>query len=269
MSKLKEEKIAAFMGDHPWADRLTVFDTVESTNDLAKQLAFAGAPEGTAVIAEAQTRGRGRMGRSFCSPAGQGIYLSVILRPGVKPTELMHLTAAAAEAMAEAVEAQTGLSCGVKWVNDLICGGKKLAGILTELSVKPDGLTDYIVIGVGVNCCQSSEDFPPEIAELATSVAAQTGSIPDRNALCASMLEAFSRLSETLLSEKAAWMARYRSRCVTLGKPVQVLHPSGTREAFALDIDENGALEVKYPDGTRAFVSSGEVSVRGLYGYIS
>lgn len=270
ITMLSAEMIAAFLGDHPWRDRLAVFDTLGSTNDLAKQLASAGAPEGTAVVAEAQTKGRGRMGRSFSSPAGQGIYLSVILRPEVKPTELMHLTAAAAETIAEAVQAQTGLICGVKWVNDLICGGKKLAGILTELSVAPEsGLTNYIVVGVGLNCCQRLEDFPPELQALATSVAVQSGSLPDRNALCAAMIAALSRLSGTLLSEKRAWMERYRARCVTLGKQVQVLHPGGTREAIALDVDENAALEVEYPDGTRAFVSSGEVSVRGLYGYIS
>ena len=266
---LSAVEIQTHLGAHPWAESIVVVDSVDSTNNLAKQLASAGAPEGTCVLAETQTGGRGRLGRSFASPGGMGVYLSVILRPDVKPEALMHLSACVAEAGAEAVEAQTGLPVGIKWVNDLVAGGKKLSGILTELSVELEsGRVQYAVVGIGINCCQRESDFPPALADIATSVAMQTGSAPDRNALAAELIRAISRLSKELITRRAEWMERYRARCVTLGKPVQVLWPSGAREAFAVGLNDYAALEVEYPDGTRATVSSGEVSVRGMYGYI-
>ena len=267
--RLSEEEIQNHLGGHPWQDRVIVLDSVDSTNSFAKQLAASGAPEGTAVLARSQQKGRGRLGRSFSSPSDVGIYLSVILRPDAKPEQLLHLTAAAAEAAAEAIEAQTGLNTGIKWVNDLTAGGKKLAGILTELSVELEsGRSEYIVVGIGVNCCQSPEDFPPELTEIATSVYEQTGRLPDRNALAAEMLLALSRLSETLLTEKEDWMRRYAARCITVGRQVRVISPRETREGTALGLDANGALQVAYSDGTQVWVSSGEVSVRGLYGYL-
>lgn len=267
--RLSEAEIKNHLGMHPWKDSVIVLDSVDSTNNFAKQLAAANAPEGTAVLARVQESGRGRLGRSFSSPADMGIYLSLILRPDAKPEQLLHLTAAAAEAAAEAIEQQTGLHTGIKWVNDLTVGGKKLAGILTELSVELEsGRAEYIVVGIGVNCCQTKENFPPELREIATSIYMQTGKLPDCNALAAEILRALSRLSETLLTEKETWMECYAARCVTLGKQVRVLGPQGAKEATALALDSNGALQVEYPDGTRAWVNSGEVSVRGLYGYL-
>ena len=267
--RLSAHEIQNHLEGHPWAQTVTALDSVDSTNNAAKQLAAAGAPAGTCILAEQQTGGRGRMGRSFASPPGMGIYLSVILRPDAKPEQLMHLSACAAEAFAEAIESETGLAVGVKWVNDLIAGGKKLCGILTELSVEMEsGRAEYAVIGIGVNCCQRAQDFPPELAEIAASVAMQTGNAPDRNALAAALIRAASDLSETLISGHADWIARYRARCVTLGKPVRVLWPDGAREAVAVGLSDTAALQVEYPDGSRAWVSSGEVSVRGLYGYI-
>ena len=266
---LSAVEIRSRLGDHPWSDSIVVADSVDSTNNLAKQLASSGAPEGTCVLAETQTGGRGRLGRSFASPGGMGVYLSVVLRPEAPPAELMHLSACVAEAGAEAVEAQTGLHAGIKWVNDLVAGGKKLSGILTELSVELEtGLVQYAVVGIGVNCCQRASDFPPEIAGIATSIAMQTGTDPDRNALAAELIRAIARLRAELLTGRAAWMARYRERCVTLGRDVRVLWPDGAREAVAVGLNDSAALEVEYPDGTRALVSSGEVSVRGMYGYI-
>ena len=266
---LSAVEIQNHLGDHPWAGCVTVVDSVDSTNNLAKQLAGAGAPEGTCVLAECQTGGRGRRGRSFASPGGMGVYLSIILRPDVRPDALMHLSACVAEAGAEAVEEQTGLHAGIKWVNDLVAGGKKLSGILTELSVELEsGRTQYAVVGIGINCCQRESDFPPEIADIATSIAIQTGNEPDRNALAAALIRAISRLSGELIEGRSSWMERYRARCITLGKPVKVLWPDGAREAFAVGLNDYAALEVEYADGTRATVSSGEVSVRGMYGYL-
>ncbi len=267
--QMSAHEIQTRMGGHPWSDCITVVDCVDSTNNLAKQLASAGAPEGTCVLAERQTGGRGRRGRSFDSPSGMGVYLSVILRPDATPGELMHLSACVAQAAAEAVETTTGLHAGIKWVNDLVAGNKKLSGILTELSLELEsGRVQYAVVGIGVNCCQRASDFPPELSDIATSIAMETGAEPDRNALAAALIRALSRLSAELLTRRADWMARYRDRCVTLGKRVRVLWPDGARDAVALGLNDYAALEVEYDDGSRATVSSGEVSVRGLYGYL-
>lgn len=266
---LTAQEIKYFLNNHSWSDNIIVLDSIDSTNNYAKKLAAAGAPEGTAVIAENQTKGRGRLGRSFISFNGKGIYLSIILRPKVQPTSVFHLTASVAEAVAEAIEKQTGLECGIKWVNDLVVGKRKLAGILTELSVEAEsGMINYIVIGIGINCLQNRDDFPCEIANFATSISSETGNYLDRNELVASILMNISDMSKSFITKRSEWMNRYKSRCITIGQHVKVLKNNGSRDAIALGIDDNAALEVEYPDGSRECIATGEVSVRGLYGYI-
>lgn len=251
----------------PWLDTLRLYDTLESTNTLAKELAKAGAPQGTVVIADRQTGGRGRMGRQFHSPAGQGIYLSVILRPECRAEQLMHLTCAVAVAMCDAVEKAAGVRPQVKWINDLILAGRKVGGILTELSL--DGaMVDFAVVGIGINCNQQAEDFPAELQDIAGSLAMATGEPIDREALTAAMIDSLYTLNTTLLSAKDGYMARYRADCNTLGREVAVHSAAGTYEALAEDVDGDGSLCVRLSDGSLRAVSSGEVSVRGLYGYI-
>ena len=265
---MKQENILSNLSAAcPWKDTLRLYDTLESTNTLAKELAKSGAPQGTVVIADRQTGGRGRMGRQFHSPAGQGIYLSVILRPGCRAEQLMHLTCAVAVAMCNAVEKAAGLRPQVKWINDLILGGRKVGGILTELSL--DGaMVDFAVVGIGINCNQQAEDFPAELREIAGSLTMAVGKSIDREALVAAMIDALYTLSTSLLSAKYAYMARYRADCITLGREVAVHSAAGTYSAVAEDVDDDGSLCVHLPDGTVRTVSSGEVSVRGLYGYI-
>ena len=253
----------------PWQDSLLWFDSIDSTNTRAKELAAQGAPHGTVLIADHQTGGRGRLGRSFHSPAGSGIYMSVILRPGCTPTELMHLTCAAAVAMCDAVEAACSIRPGIKWTNDLVVGKRKIAGILTELGISSSGKLDYAVIGIGINCCQSLSDFPEEIRSIAGSLHSVSGLEIDRAKVAAAMTDALYRMEQTLLTEKAALMNRYRADCVTLGQCVSVVKSDGNvRHGTALDIDSDGALIVRFDDGTLESVSSGEVSVRGMYGYV-
>lgn len=253
----------------PWQDSVLYFNSIDSTNTRAKELAAQGAPHGTVLIADHQTGGRGRLGRTFLSPAGTGVYLSVILRPNCAPTELMHLTCAAAVAMCDAVEHAAGFRPGIKWTNDLVYGGKKLAGILTELGISPRGMVDYAVIGIGINCCQREADFPAEIRSIAGSLSMFTQTKVDRSRVAAAMVEALYQMSEILLREKRCIMDRYRSSCITLGCDVSIVKADDSvRHALAMDIDEEGALIVQLPDGTTEVVSSGEVSVRGMYGYI-
>lgn len=260
------EILAALPAEHPWRERVQVLDCVESTNTLAKALAAQGAPAGTVLIADRQTGGRGRLGRSFVSPAGVGIYLSVILRPQVKPEKLLHLTAMAAEYLSRAVGKTCGVQPGIKWTNDLVLNRKKIGGILTELSVEAEsGLVQYVVLGIGVNCNQDS--FPAELGDIATSLALQTGAQTDRNRLSAAMIQALSELSEHLLDDPQ-WLARYEKICVTLGQEVKLVRADEVRYAFAEGLDPAAALLVRYPDGSREAIACGEVSVRGMYGYL-
>lgn len=252
----------------PWKDTIHHFDTIDSTNTSAKQLAAQGAPHGTVLIADSQTGGRGRLGRSFHSPAGSGIYLSVILRPQCHASELMHLTCAAGVAICNAVEAACGIRPGIKWTNDLVFGKRKLGGILTELSLDSSGNANFAVVGIGINCTQSGLDFPEDIRCIATSLQMQTGSSVNRGRVIAAMLVALEEMSQTLLTKKAQIMTQYRSDCITVGQAISVVAGETVRYGTALSVDEEGALVVRFSDGQTEAVSSGEVSVRGMYGYI-
>lgn len=265
-----KEKILSFISaECPFRDTLYWFDCLDSTNTQAKLLAKQGAPQGTVLIAGQQTGGRGRMGRSFCSPAGQGVYLSVILRPNCPPAQLMHLTCAAGVAMCDAVHKAAGFTPGIKWINDLVYKKRKLGGILTELSIDPaTGLTDYAVVGVGINCLQSSLDLPEEIRDMAGSVSMFAPSPVAPARLAAAMVEALWQMEQTLFSGKEDIMDRYRGLCVTLGQPVCVHKAEHSLRGVALAVDSDGGLVVAFSDGSRATVNSGEVSVRGLYGYV-
>ena len=259
--------IISALGSHPWAETIQYHDSLESTNDLAKQLAEAEAPHGTVVIAGHQTRGRGRMGRTFQSPGNMGIYLSLILRPQCSAEKLMHLTCAVGVAMCNAVETATGYRPGMKWINDLVAENKKLGGILTELSLMPDGNVRYAVIGIGINCHQTAADFPKELENIACSLEMVTGKQTDRALLAASMISQLEALSHILLTEKGTIMDQYRRDCITLGREIAVIRDDRTVSAAAISLDDDGGLQIRYHDGTCESVTSGEVSVRGLCGY--
>ena len=252
-----------------WQDSLLWFDSIESTNTTAKTLARQGAPEGTILLADHQTGGRGRRGRSFHSPAGSGIYMSLILRPRCAPDQLMHLTCAAAVAMCDAVEQAAGIRPGIKWTNDLVCGKRKIAGVLTELGFTPAGLVDHAIIGIGINCTQKEADFPEDIQNIAGSLASVTGKEIDRAVLAAAMADALFRMNQDLLTNKNGILARYRRDCVTLNREVSVVRADGiVRHGLAVDIDGDGALVVDFPGTGAEAVNSGEVSIRGMYGYL-
>ena len=259
-------QIQALLPSHPWVDRIHYFPTIDSTNTYAKGLAAQGAPEGTVVLADQQTGGRGRLGRSFASPAGMGIYLSVILRPNCPPSELMHLTCAAGLAASDAVAAVTDRVPGIKWTNDLILARRKLGGILTELSVSPaTGMVDWVVVGIGINCCQTDKDFPPEIRDLAISLGIPPAQRPQ---LAAALLDTLSAMAQDLLEKKAQILEGFRARCVTIGQEISILRGDEIAHGTAMDVDTQGGLVVRFADGQIATVTSGEVSIRGMYGYV-
>ncbi|MBR5528940.1 MAG: biotin--[Oscillospiraceae bacterium] len=262
-----KNKILSALGSHPWAEALIWHNSIDSTNDEAKRLAAAGAPHGTVILAGHQSKGRGRIGRTFHSPEGKGVYCSVILRPQCKPEDLMHLTCAVGVAMCDAVEAVCGVRPGIKWINDLVLGNRKLGGILTELALDADGSVRYAVVGVGINCSHTQYDFPEELREIATSLEMATEKTADQAQLSAEIIKAFTETDKHLLRGKYGIMDRYRADCITIGKDI-VVHTS--QESFrgtALDVDPDGALVVRSDNGRIQAVQSGEVSVRGLYGY--
>lgn len=254
--------------DYPWKEQLHCFSSLDSTNDRLKAMARQGAPHGTVLIAGHQTAGHGRLGRSFHSPEGMGIYLSILLRPKCAATELMHLTCAAAVAMCNAVEKAAGFRPGIKWTNDLVYERKKLGGILTELGFASNGQLDHAIVGIGINCCQQQTDFPEEIQDIAGSLSMVTGQSIDPGAVAAAMMEALWRMDAQLLPHREAILRQYRSDCITIGQEISLVRGEEVRYGKALDVDSMGALVVAFRDGTTEAVNSGEVSIRGMYGYI-
>ena len=265
---MKEQILSHLSDAYPWKEQFHFFPELDSTNDLLKTMARQGAPHGTVLLADRQTGGHGRMGRSFHSPGGMGIYLSILLRPGCAPAELMHLTCAAAVAMCEAVEESAGFRPGIKWTNDLVHGKRKLGGILTELGLNPKGGVDYAIIGIGINCCQQPGDFAPDIQNIAGSLAMAAESRIGRSQVAAAMMDALFRMDQRLLSDKAAILEEYRKNCITVGQEISLLRGDEVRHGKALTVDDEGALVVLFSDGHSEAINSGEVSVRGMYGYL-
>lgn len=249
---------------------LYCLDQVDSTNTYAKQLAMAGAPDGTVVVSDCQTAGRGRMDRRFESPAGKGIYLTALLRPDLPPERLVPVTALAGVAVCQAVEEVCGVRPLLKWPNDPILHGKKLSGILTELSLEAEtGRMQYLVVGIGLNVGQEASDFPPELREVATSLRQELGTAVSRPALAAAEIQALDRLYAALRTgDLAPYLETYRRDCVNLGRTVRLQGSAGEETATAVGIDEDFGLVVEDGAGNRKTVRSGEVSVRGLYGYV-
>lgn len=250
---IKERLTAARFGKN-----IEIHKTLSSTNDRAKELAAAGAADGTVVIADNQSGGKGRRGRSFFSPPASGIYLSLIIRPEFSAELAGHLTSCAALAVAEAIEKAGGPEIGIKWVNDLYCNGKKLCGILSECSFDLEsGTLEYAVIGIGVNVGKT--EFPPELADIATSVYNQCGKEISRNLLIAGIINNLEKEIDKIDSNSI--IERCRRRSVVIGKEVTVTCGNSVYEAKAVDIDNDGRLLVER-DGVITPLGSGEVSVK-------
>ena len=264
---MKDAILNALSPDYPWADRFHYFNTVDSTNNYLKRQALLGAPHGTVAVADCQTGGKGRLGRSFQSPGGVGIYLSMLLRPDCPQEQLMHLTCAVGTAMCDALEEAAGVRPGIKWTNDLVCEKRKLSGILVELLNDTRGKL-CVIIGIGVNCCQQLTDFPEELRDRAGSLAMVTGRRIDRPKVAAAMMEALANMDRNLLTGKEAMLEQYRRDCVTLGQKISVVRGDEIRHGTALDIGDDGDLIVRFDDGHTEAVSSGEVSIRGMHGYV-
>lgn len=244
---------------------IVYFNELESTNRYARMLAAQGAQAGTLVIANGQTQGRGRRGRGWISPAGDGIFMSLILRPKGQPSQVAKLSLLTAVAVAQAIGEVTGLDARIKWPNDIVCQGKKVCGMLLEMTADEQCVYD-VVAGVGINVHQN--EFDPEIRETASSLDLLGGRFIRRNSVVAAFLCRFEALYEQMEQDEEEIMRQYRALSATLGQRVQVISLKETFTGTAEDITDEGALCVRDEAGALQEVLAADVSVRGVMGYV-
>lgn len=250
---MDEKVIAELLGER-LRNKIHYFDSIDSTNSRLKELALNGAPEGTLVIADAQTAGRGRLGRSFVSEKGRGVYMSVLLRPDCRADEAPGLTANAAAAVCRALD-RFGVNAQIKWVNDVFLGGRKICGILCESAVGSDGRLSYAVIGVGLNVL--GDGFPPEIRDIAGSVQSQSGLVLPREKLCSEIYRELKDMYSAWKKDPACYIEDYRRRSLLTGKSVRI----GNETAAVLGISDDFGLTVSTHGGVK-ILRCGEVSVK-------
>lgn len=257
---LSEESIVKYLGDAASDLRISVYKVLPSTNKFARELAEEGEGEGKVIFAESQTNGHGRRGRDFFSPESTGIYMSLLLRPHFPAYQSLLLTTAAAVASARAIEDVSGKPAMIKWVNDVYMDNRKVCGILTEasLSLESGGL-NYAVLGIGINVLPPKGGFPDSISNIAANVVDNvTGDV--RSRLAAKVLTYFMEYYKDLTSKP--FFDEYRRRLFFLGKKITILRGTSSTPATALDIDEDFHLLVQYEDGTKEYLSSGEISIK-------
>ena len=264
---MSETEIKSLM-ETEWAGKeVLYFDEIDSTNNRAKELGEKDGTHGTLLVADRQVAGKGRRGRVWESPKGISIYMTILLRPQLIPTKAPMLTLVMAQSVAEGIRDVTGMEVGIKWPNDIVMNKKKVCGILTEMSTEIDYI-NYVVIGVGINVNQKS--FDEELKDKATSLMIETGTPVKRSALIAAVMKHFEK-NYTVFMERgdlSGLQESYNQMLVNRGKEVRILEPGHEYNAIASGINETGELIVHTPDGEEKHIFAGEVSVRGIYGYV-
>jgi BirA family transcriptional regulator, biotin operon repressor / biotin---[acetyl-CoA-carboxylase] ligase len=256
--KLLPEEVLQGLKTRRFTGPIHHFETLDSTNDLAKELAARGAPEGTVVVAETQTGGRGRLGREWNSPPGVGLYVSLVLRPMLPPMELPQITLTTAVAVVRAVRRVAGVAPGIKWPNDLLIGGKKLGGILTEMETESDRIR-HVVVGLGLNV--NNPEFSPELAATATSLNLAAGGTFPRVQILKAWLEEFEALYDQFLNQGFPQILdEWKALTVTLGTAVTVRQGPRELSGQALDVAPDGALLLRLASGEIMRVTSGEIA---------
>lgn len=266
---VSESEIASRISDGVFGQKVVSYEITDSTNTRAKQLAEEGAVHGTLVVANMQTAGKGRRGRSWQQEEGSEIAMSLLLRPTFSPDKASMLTLLAAHSVAGAIEAVTGLPAAIKWPNDIVINKKKTVGILTEMSLGVEqAAIDYIVIGIGINV--NNTVFPEEIRDMATSLYLEKGERVSRSILIAESMRRLEADYETFLrtEDLSAILPDYNAHLISMNKEVRVLDPKGEYTGISRGMDAQGELIVERADGEIIKVYAGEVSVRGLYGYV-
>ena len=264
---MTEAEIKSLMHTEWVAKDVLYFDTIDSTNTKAQELAEKGYPSGTLVVADKQESGKGRRGRSWVSPSGTGIFMTLMIKPDINPNNASMLTLVAALAVAKAITSVTGEEALIKWPNDIVVNGKKVCGILTEMNAQFDYI-NHIVVGIGINV--HNESFPEEISQMASSLMIEAGGKRFHRAqIIAETMSYFEQYYDTFLKTQdlSALVREYDELLVNMNKAVRVLDPKEPFDGKAMGITPKGELIVDTWE-SRKLVSSGEVSVRGIYGYV-
>lgn len=264
---MTEAEIKSLMHTEWVAKEVLYFDTIDSTNTKAQELAEKGYPSGTLVVADKQESGKGRRGRSWVSPSGTGIFMTLMIKPDINPNNASMLTLVAALAVAKTITSVTGEKALIKWPNDIVINGKKVCGILTEMNAQFDYI-NHIVVGIGINV--HNESFPEEISQMASSLMIEAGGKRFHRAqIIAETMSYFEQYYDTFLKTQdlSALVREYDELLVNRNKSVRVLDPKEPFDGKAMGITPKGELIVDTWE-SRKLVSSGEVSVRGIYGYV-
>lgn len=264
---LTYEEIEEYLETDFIGRNIQYFPSIDSTNKRGKEIAF-GEKEGTLIIAEEQLAGKGRLGRDWISPKGKGIWMSVVLKPRVDPMEVAKVTLLGAAAVHNALE-KMNIKSKIKWPNDILMGGKKICGILTEMNCELN-MINYVVMGIGINVNLDDGEIPEELKEKATSIKIIEGQKIDRKSLVGNILNEFEKLyipfKDKGDGKEAIDICRKNSALI--GKEVRVIRGEEVKLGNALDINEDGELVVEFGNGLIENVFSGEVSIRGIDGYI-
>lgn len=260
---LTEESISTGLTAKRLGSRVFCYETIHSTNEAAKHEAQNGAPDGSVFVAECQQSGKGRLGRAWASPAGTGLWFSVLLRHGFSLENVSTITLLAGLAVCRVIRAETGCDAKIKWPNDIVVGNKKVCGILTEMAAAMEGI-EYVVLGIGINV--NMDAFPEELAQKATSLKLEYGKTIARVPFLQKLLLELEALLQ-LFEQKgiSPILLEYRTLCVSLNRKVQFTREGQTKYGIAKDVTEQGELTVEEQDGTHYQINSGEVSVQGIY----
>lgn len=259
--EIKEHLITNVIGQH-----IIHFDTIGSTNTKAKELADQGQKDGTVIISEEQTTGRGRLGRNWISPKYKGIWMSIILRPTIDPNHISKITQVCAAAVSLAMD-EINIQNFIKWPNDIVVNSKKVCGILTEMSCELNRI-NHVVLGIGINVNIDDEDFPKEIKKIATSLKVESKNTISRKALVSKILNNFETLYKEFSIEGNAQKSLEicREKSLLLGKNIDISRNNQIINVKAIDINDDGELIVEHSDGIKEKLISGEVSLKGIYG---
>ncbi|MBR2388379.1 MAG: biotin--[Clostridia bacterium] len=259
---LDKKLLYSLQNDNLNSFEIYLYESVTSTNDLAKEFAQSNKDKEAVIIASSQTAGRGRRGRSFFSPEKTGLYMSILLRPSFLPQITSLLTPCAALCVAKAIEKVSGVSTKIKWINDVYIDKKKVAGILCESSFSPEkNQLDYVIVGIGINISTPIEGFPEDIKDIATSIfGSNTPSSYSIEKLAASIINEIYSYSLNL--DSRAFIAEYKTRLCMLGEEIEVITPNETYTARAVDIDENAHLIVSLSNGSKRVLDAGEISIK-------
>lgn len=264
---LGESEIKSRMETQWVGQRVYFYEEIDSTNTQAKRLAEEDAPSGTLIVSDCQLKGKGRRGRVWTSPKGEAIYMTILLRPQIRPDRASMVTLVMGLSVVQAIRNVLGLETSIKWPNDVVLNRKKLVGTLTEMSAQMDYI-EYMVIGTGINA--NMTEFSEELKDKATSLRMEMGRSVNRASLIAESMKCFEKNYEIFekTQDLSGLIEDYQAVLANLNQPVRVLEPGHEYSGIARGINEKGELLVEREDGTVTAVYSGEVSVRGLYSYV-